>query len=335
MKGTHTVCRMKHGEIEQVRQTRGRSMLLFITDRCPVGCRHCSVDSRADSPTISDFKLFEVILDWLCAKREIEVVGISGGEPFVERRGLTLASNRFADAGKRQVIFTSGVWAAGTETAPWIREILARCSCVYLSTDAFHAESVSDERYLRALHAIAAAGAWIVVQVLNEAQTIERAERLLREAFGGSVSDFAEVNVTVPLTNGRGANVFTRTVRVPGRAFGPCPLVASPMVRYDGLVTACCNESVIMGLGPARLQTRTGSLEQLETAVEAFHADPLLRAIGGAGLGMLTEHPDFADLAEEQFTSICQLCWKMLGRKQGKTESDRLIRAISELKLER
>ena len=55
-------------EIEELRHDRGRSTLLFVTDRCPVGCAHCSVDSRRDSPTITDFELYGEILDWLCGQ---------------------------------------------------------------------------------------------------------------------------------------------------------------------------------------------------------------------------------------------------------------------------
>ena len=84
------------------------------------------------------------------------------------------------------------------------------------------------------------------------------------------------------------------------------------MVRYDGVVTACCNESVIMGIGPARLRRRVRSRDELGAAIDAFHADPVLRAIGGPGPGALTAHPRFADLAGREFTSICDLCWKML-----------------------
>jgi hypothetical protein len=326
--------RMKHSDVEEIRRARGRSMLLFITDRCPVGCEHCSVDSRPDSPTISDFKLFEGIVGWICDKREIEVVGISGGEPFVERRGLTLASRRLADAGKRQVMFTSGVWAKGPAPPRWISDVLARCCCVYLSTDAFHARTVADDHFVRAARAIADAGAWIVVQALHHGEAADRAEQLLRSAFGEGWAEAAEVNVIAPLTSGRGAGVFTPTARSRGDAFGPCSLVRSPMVRYDGLVTGCCNESVLMGMGPARLRRRAASKEELAAAVGGLHADPLLRVIGGAGLGALTEHPLFKDLAGERFTNNCQMCWKMLDRLPGDAGSDRLISAINTLQTE-
>jgi hypothetical protein len=324
--------KMTHYDVDQVRRTRGRSMLLFITDRCPVGCEHCSVDSRPDSPTITDFQLFGEIVDWICGNPEITVVGISGGEPFVERRGLTLASRRIAGAGKQQVIFTSGIWAA-PEVAGWIREILGRCACVYLSTDGFHARSVDDERFMRAVHATADSGAWIVVQVLDHENAMERTDRLLRAVFGEKLAEYAELNPIVPLTNGRGANVFTRTTFLPGHAFGPCSLAVSPMVRYDGLVTGCCNESVIMGLGPSRLRKRANSARELAAAVEEFHADPLLRVIGDTGLGVLTNLPRFIDLAEEQFATNCDLCWKMLYRLPQEAQPDRLLNVISAMKL--
>jgi hypothetical protein len=325
--------RLTHADVEQVRRARHRSMLLFITDRCPVGCLHCSVDSRADSPTITDFKLFGDIVEWIC-ERPIEVVGISGGEPFVERCGLTFASRRLVEAAKQQVIYTSGVWANST-TPPWIAEVIARCSCVYLSTDAFHAPSVNDDRFVRALEAIASVGTWIVVQVVDHQGALSRVERLLHVAFGENPAGYAEINPIRPLTNGRGSNVFSRNTWFPGHAFGPCALAMSPMVRYDGLVTGCCNESVIMNQGPSRLRRKASSAELVSKAVDAFHADPLLRVIAGSGLGALTVHPRLADLGDQLFTSNCELCWKILDRMPANDDADRLVNVLASLDIER
>jgi organic radical activating enzyme len=321
--------RLDWAALERIRATRGRSTLLFITDRCPVGCAHCSVDSRRDSPTITDFELFGEILDRLCADPGFEVIGISGGEPFVERRGLTLAARRLTDAGKRLVVYTSGVWATRPGPPAWIREVLERTATVFLSTDAYHEEGVSDEVYANAARAAADAGCWIVVQVLDEPPQVRRAEELLHSAFGVGWERHAELRANPPLTHGRGAGLFTRPERHPGHAIGRCTMVASPMVRYDGLVTACCNESTIMGLGPAHLRRRAGSAEEVGAALEGFHADPMLRAIGGAGLGALTAHPRFADLAERSFSDGCQLCWTMLRRVEGDESPDPMIRVIA------
>jgi Radical SAM superfamily len=321
---------LTHREIEGIRHVRGASMLLFITDRCPVGCEHCSVDSRSGSPTISDFDLFEQIVGWMCGQPQIKVVGISGGEPFAERRGLSLASQYFMLAGKRLVIFTSGVWASA-RTPPWIREVLSSCSCVYLSTDAFHVRIVKDSHIVRAAQAVVSAGAWLVVQALNHEGTVERVERVLHEAFGVAWRSCAELNLIEPLVNGRGARIFARVAHVPGWNFGPCSLARSPIVRYDGVVTACCNESVIMGGGPQRLRQHAYSGDEIGTAIQAFHDDQLLRVIGDVGLGVLAEHPRLSDLGSKRFATNCGLCWRVMARMPNRDEPDRLVSAINAL----
>ena len=319
--------RLGAAEIDTIRQTPGRSALLFLTDRCPVGCAHCSVDSRRDSPTITDFDLFGEIVDWLAAA-PYDVVGITGGEPFVERRGLSLAVERLGDSGKRIVVYTSGTWATRARPPRWIAGILETAATVYLSTDAFHEEGVSDESYVHAACAIAAADTWIVVQVLDLPPMVERARALLQAAFGERFDEFAELRLTTPLTAGRGSAVFRRDERMPGHAFGPCASVSSPTIRYDGVVTACCNESLIMGIGPRRLRRQAGSKAELAAVTRAFAGDPLLRVLGRAGPDVLTRHPRFADLRHREFASICDVCWRMVARVEADEKPDPLLRAF-------
>jgi hypothetical protein len=226
------------------------------------------------------------------------------------------------------------VWATRAQPPAWIADVLDRCTTVFLSTDAFHQEGVGDGHYVNAARAIQQAGAWIVVQVLDVGDMVDRARDLLRAAFGESYEDYAELRPLTPLTAGRGADVFMRTKHQPGSSFAPCTMVASPMVRYDGVVTACCNESVIMGWGPKALRRRATDRATLATQMDAFRADPLLRAIGGVGPGALTAHPRFADLAEQEFTSICDLCWKLFDRTADDAQPDALIEAIASVLVE-
>ena len=93
-------------ELDGLRSVPGRAALLYLTDRCPVGCAHCSVDSRLDSPTIVDRAAFRSIVTDLAAIDGLVVVGISGGEPFVERGALIEAVSLLADAGKLVVPYT-------------------------------------------------------------------------------------------------------------------------------------------------------------------------------------------------------------------------------------
>lgn len=323
--------RLTFADVEARRHTLGESALLFITDRCPVGCAHCSVDSRPDSPRVTDYILFGEILDALCAS-DFTVVGISGGEPFVERRALTMAVERISTAGKDVVVYTSGFWGTRPECPAWAREVIRRCACVFLSTDAFHQAALADERFVNAAAAIASEGRWMVVQVLDIEAMVERATGLLARALGPRWQEYAEVHPTPPLPYGRATNLFRRVDRRPGAQFTqPCRLVDAPVIRYDGRVSACCNEVVTMGAGPAGLRRACRTADEVTAAIGQFRTMPLLRAIGATGPGPLTAHPSLADLADEPAASICEVCWRMVDRLEGNGSGDRIFDALATL----
>jgi hypothetical protein len=305
--------RLTLAEVNQIRSIPGRSLLLYITDRCPVGCAHCSVDARVDSPTIRDFALFEQIVAGICGQPGITTVGISGGEPFVERRGLTLAIERLAEADKEIVLYTSGIWA-NASVPDWIAHALRPVSCVFLSTDAFHAAAIDDARFVCAARTIAKTGVWLIVQVLKLPDMVQKAQDLLQQAFGDDYHQYAEISLIPPLPYGRGALVFHQKASRPGTSFGACSALSAPVVRYDGQITACCNEQLIKGLGPERLRQPCRSALDVGETLGRFRSDPVLNIIGGMGAGALTQHPRFTDLAEQNFSSICELCWAAQAR---------------------
>ena len=84
-----------------------------------------------------------------------------------------------------------------------------------------------------------------------------------------------------------------------------------------------------MGWGPDGLRRKATDGASLGVALQELEGDPLLRAIGSIGPGVLTAHPRFADLADTPFTSVCDLCWKMVDRTAQDAEPDPLIGAIS------
>src|SRR5260370_23472498 len=87
-------------DIDEIRAQRQRSALLYLTDRCPVGCAHCSVSALPRGARPADAGLLESLVDGICASATISLVGISGGEPFTERRALQEATGRLSAAGK-------------------------------------------------------------------------------------------------------------------------------------------------------------------------------------------------------------------------------------------
>lgn len=326
--------RLTHAKICEVRQTPKASVLLFITDRCPVGCAHCSVDSRPDSPRVTDFRLLSEIVDQLCADPSLSMVGISGGEPFIERRALPLVTQRLADSHKTTVVYTSGIWAGSPDPPRWIDDVLAQSAAIYLSTDAFHEEGTGADKFVNAARIVARHGVPIIVQVVDEDGMRERAEDLLAVAFGSSWPDYAETVPTVGLPRGRGSSLYTWGTRAPARSMGTCDSVTSPVVRYDGRVTACCNETVIMGGGPAELRRDCSSGTDVAQAVAAFRNEPLCQAMASAGVGVLTtHHPAFTDLADREFSNICAACWAITRRNRS-TAPGPLLTALGLIGLE-
>jgi hypothetical protein len=249
----------------------------------------------------------------VCELPDVRLVGISGGEPFVERRGLTLAMERLAAARKSVVLYTSGVWAR-TSVSAWARQVIGGADCVFLSTDAQHAQQLPRPAFVRAARTIVEEGAGLVVQVIRDPDMVTLAESLVEEAFGQSWPDQVDLSLTPALPYGRGRQVFAPPSGRPGAEFGPCTALAAPVVRYDGKMTACCNEVVITGGGPDLLRRRADHASDVQQALRDWSDDDLLQAVEHIGYGPLTELPEVADLQQQVFGSVCDLCWRATPR---------------------
>lgn len=324
--------RLRLADVDRIRYQRGSAALLFLTDRCPVGCLHCSVDSRRDSPRVRDHILLRDIVSSLAEYDRLSMIGISGGEPFIERRALSESVRALAAAGKQVVLYTSGVWAQANPVPAWITRVVADASCLFMSTDAFHATMVDHDRFAAALRAVAAQGTPIVVQVLDRPDDLAAARDLLRRALGSGWDAYADLNPLVPLPYGRGEAVFGRPSPRAAKLFGRCQIAATPVVRYDGVVTACCNETLITGGGPSRLRERHSTGREVVETLERIWADPFLRLLNASGTAAATLHPRYADMAEQGYQGICDFCHHAQRRTPALGhDDDRLLSGLATL----
>ena len=331
---TATVQRPTLAETERMRAEPGRTVLLYITDQCPVGCAHCSVDSKPDSPRVSDWPLFEQVVAGIAQLPRAESVAISGGEPFVERKALPYAVNAFADAGKAVVVFTSGHWAPPGDrpAAAWITKVLRRISTVFLSTDAFHQGMVDQERFTAAVGAVAEAGCRVVIQALDTGTGVEPARQALEKVFGPQWAEYADLKPITPLRSGRGADVFAlRQMHAADRFSVPCTLLGSPTIRYDGVAIPCCNEPVTIGQGPDGLRRRIRGAADVGAALGEFDRDPLLRLVSTTGPAGIAALGPFRELNEGRFENICGACWKSFDIAATDPAAGRLVNALTAL----
>jgi organic radical activating enzyme len=315
-------------ELIEWRQIPGRTALVYLTDRCPVGCAHCSVNSTATSARVSDHQFLQRIVRDLATKVELHSVGISGGEPFIERTALTQTVDTLTDAGKLVIPYTSAVWA--NSVPRWVQHVLERSAAVVLSTDTFHDDGVSQEQVRRAMEAIVAAGARLILQVVDVEQSVERALDLVTDCFGASAPDVADVTVVPLIGVGRGTTLVTmRTGMRPDR-MQACRAAASAVVAYDGRITPCCNESLINGDGPAALRPLVSDPKEFLSTLDDLTASPLLTMMRTAGPAGVVSLPGFADLGEHTFGSLCDFCWKAHERQTTLSDADsRVLRAAA------
>ena len=299
--------------LDRIRRTPDGSVLLFLTDRCPVGCAHCSVDSTPDGGTVTDYDHLREIVTALAERPDLQNVGISGGEPFSERRGMTVAMDVLGPSDKTIALYTSGIWAGpGGRTTAWHRSILEMVDTVILSTDAFHAARIRENGFRDALTALAATDAWIIVQAIATAKTTAMARTALEEVLGAGWRDRAEIREIPFMPYGRGA-AFGLKPRHLGTAdeLGRCTVADSPVVRYTGSVIACCNEEVQMGRGPDNLRSHARTAADVDTALDRFRDDDQLRLIADLGAGEVARRAGLPE--DRRYGSICELCWEVRG----------------------
>jgi hypothetical protein len=102
------------------------------------------------------------------------------------------------------------------------------------------------------------------------------------------------------------------------------------VVRYDGRISACCNEAIVMGAGPAALRHSVRTSGEVRSVLAGLAADPYLTLIGSVGPGPLTALTSWRSLADQRFPHICALCWRMLRSADGQREAAMLALLASQ-----
>jgi hypothetical protein len=318
---------LRFSEVERLRNTPSTSLLLFLTDRCPVECAHCSVESLRNSPSISDYEKFRSLMADIASISDLRMVGISGGEPFAERKGLQMAVEMLREANLNIVLYTSGYWAK-KGTPAWVEEILAQVGTVFISPDAYHTARLGFDTLVRAMHAVVDSGASVILQLVQDANSESYIQDLLTQLEPGQPRP--EINLVPLLPYGR-SSLRVSTLKGPAE-LAPCRALDSPVVRYDGKAIACCNEGIIMGRGPKRLNTPfiPGS-EQLAQTIQSYKSDAWLGAISSAGPSVISGLPQIhPHLNEKGYRDTCDFCWQMQTSLSDESllSKDKLLKAV-------
>ncbi|APY85286.1 radical SAM protein [Streptomyces alfalfae] len=299
------------------------ALLMTLTRRCPLSCAHCSTASATDSEQLDAAPLTAFAETFRPADRP-DFLLLTGGEPLLRPRLVTTLAETARAAGVRSQLQTGMFFArdadGGGRVPPPIAAALAAVDHVSASLDVFHEAEVPRARVLDVLRALHEAGKDVSVQLTGRGPDdpyLAEATGEIRRAFG----DRVPVLVAQVRAAGRAAAWLPEAgpTAVP-RGAAPCAMAAWPVVAFDGTVVACCNQSVVDGLGgrlPGHLRLGHVADDDWPTIRRRLVERPLLRGIRTLGpvhlADTLAGAPRNAAPSGEGDAGYCGTCVSALG----------------------
>ncbi len=283
---------------------------ISLTQKCPIRCRHCFVDSGPDRTESVDETDFDAFLVRLCASRKTELVLFSGGEPFSHPNALRNGLRRCQEAGVLTIVGTSGYWGRNPAHAKRFLERFPGIDFLWFSTDIFHEEFVSLDILRNAILTSQSLGIPCGLQIAENTPDNSDFIRRLQASIGDDLP--GEHWYVTPLSALGRANeeateeLAQRPDSGPGRVDKFCPWLSSPWVHEDGRIVACPNTEAHESGAAGLLLGRIGDTDWSEISSKAERDGflHLMRTLGPAAIFDL-----FPDMKPDQSPkTICDDC---------------------------
>lgn len=288
---------------------------LSVTTRCPIRCAHCIVE--ADRHRVEQMEVGEACALLDAAARShlrapgvarMDVVFITGGEPFFAPELLRALLSRAQANGLVTVVVTNAYWASNARVAIERLGSFPGIDVLTVSTDRFHRAFVGLERIRHAVAGARALGIPFSVAVCGDDAAELAAEQRLLEG----IVDADRVLPAITLPAGRRSTAPGK----PRPAAGPgcCESADVPLVFPDGRVIACMG--MVGGLGPDHPlllgNTRRAPLARLLEDAERNLFVHALRSLGPEALvrGLPGDVPVHVPSRFRAF-GRCALCYAM------------------------
>ncbi|MEV7008497.1 radical SAM protein [Streptosporangium sp. NPDC051022] len=232
-------------DILALRPVPAAAVLMAITRRCPLRCRHCSTDSLPTGPEHPG-EVFLRFAGTFTPHDRPDLVMLTGGEPLLRPRLVRALAETAARNGSRTMIL-SGMFFA-PRIPPAIEEAIEAADHFSASLDAFHEEEVPRENVFAVMRTLLARGKDLSFHITGTGPDdpyLRDVTAAVRREFGDRVPML--VSRVQPVGRALAMTPATPTAAPPGaetRAL-PCAMAAWPVVGFDGTITACCNQDVI------------------------------------------------------------------------------------------
>ena len=290
---------------------------LMMTYRCQVACPHCVVEAgphRTEEVDLAEAK------DWAeqiagYRKGLVQMLSITGGEPFCAVEKLAEISDFAANLGLVVGVVTNAHWATNPDTAVRVLRSLPGICMIGISADPYHQRVMPFDRVVNAIGAAQSCGILHRVLVATESETdpeylsfVDRLKRFTSEDSIATVITFFVGRALVKID----ARRYQWTQDPDPCA---CTAVGAPVVFPDGRVIACIGP--LLGLRASHSLV-LGNLreEPLAAILDRAESNSVLHAIRVWGPRKLVEKLRESPIAQELPRayirgSACDVCYKL------------------------
>ncbi|MEW1718238.1 radical SAM protein [Streptomyces sp. NPDC093109] len=313
-------------DVLRARSTPGGGVMLALTRRCPLSCRHCSTNSMLSSEQHAE-SVFEGFVETFTPQERPDFVLMSGGEVLLRPALVERIALRARESGARSHILSGMFFARQPGIPDRLRRAIDAVDHFSASLDVFHEEEVPRAAVLRVLKQLADEGKDVSLQVVG----LDEDDPYLAEVTDDirtTLEDRVPVWVSLVGNVGRASEWLPAPggAATPGDATGPtpvaggpphpappspCEMAAWPLVAFDGTVVACCNQNVVDGLGgrlPAHLRLGDARTDSWRTVIERQRSRHLLRGIRAFGPTYLAER---TGAEPGSCTGYCTTCFTL------------------------
>ena len=302
----------------------------IMTYKCQVACPHCIIEA---GPHRTEEMSIEDAFDWIRQIRDynhgyIEVLSLTGGEPFYDVNKLREISDFGEKCGLVVSAVTNGYWAKSPEKAFEILSRLSSIKMIAISTDVYHQKFIPFERIKNAAMAAKRCGIPYNIHICTENEDSPEYKKILEDVK--KIADEDEIFTAVTFPAGRALKNADKAkyemTSVP--PISACSAGSSPIVFPDGKVIACIGPVIDLKsshpliLGNLRESSLAEILDrsQMNTilhAIRIWGPKKLIRMVEEAGLGDELPNNYIKD-------SICNACYSLVS-------NPKIVEYLSEL----
>ena len=285
-------------------------LCLVLTDKCSAACDICCFSCSPEKGSVMDARLMAGVIDQAAEIDGLKYLGFSGGEPFLYYDLLRDGLARAKAKGFKTSVATNGFWGAWPDEALFERLQALAVDHIFLSSDFYHGQYVSDEAVGRVISAARALDIDITVGI-GETKSHSAGEHFRQMGDYKYLMNF----YTYPFVRaGRAAALPVEEIFPPAPSSRTrCGAGGLISVLYDGRVFPCCEQQVFA------TALEIGSV--LKTPLKEIVASPdnsaLMRCMRTErGFGSLLEAEGIAPGT----CPACEACEKLF-RQEGRLEA--------------